>query len=427
MTRTATKICDITQIDFSQIVRPGDTVMWTQGAGEPLGLLRPMLEQRHRIGPFRVFVGAGYAETVRLEHTDVVTVLGMGAVGSNRALCQDGKMHIVPCHLSDLPGLLTSGRLKVDVVLMQVSAPDRHGRHSVGGINGYVQYALAQARVALAEINNAAPWTHSSTEVDMARFDFAIQSNRALITVQDKAPSVTDQAIGRNIARFIDDGAMLQLGIGTVPRAVLAQIGDRRRLGLHAGVIGDAVLDLIDSGALDNSARLDYPGKSVAGALIGSQRLYDFAHENPALLIEPVTYTHSIETLRALPGMVAINSAIEVDLTGQVGSEVAGQHYAGTIGGQVDFVRGALASPGGRSIIGLPARTGKGMARIVPTLKSGIVTVPRADADVVVTEFGVAELRGKTIAERVQAMIGLAHPDDREGLARDARDTIAGY
>ncbi len=426
MTPPAMDIRELDDIDFSQLVRPGDTIMWTQGAGEPLGMVRALLEQRHRIGPFRVFVGAGYAETVRLEHTDVVTVLGMGAVGSNRALCQAGKMQVIPCHLSDLPTLLQTGTLKVDVVLMQVSAANAQGRHSVGGVNGYVQYALSGARIALAEINHAAPWTHSSTELDMSRFDFAVETDRPLVEVDDRTPSPTDLAIGDNIAKFVADGAILQLGIGSVPRALLSQIGDRRRLGLHAGVIGDAVLDLLASGAMDNSTRTDHPGKSVAGALIGTRRLYDFANGNPALMIEPVTYTHSMESLRRLGGLMAVNSAIEVDLTGQVGSEVAGGRYAGTIGGQVDFIRGALAAPGGRSVIGLPARTGKGTPRIVAQLNSGIVTVPRADADIVVTEFGSAELRGKSIAERVSAMIAIAHPDDRDALAQQARDSIAG-
>jgi acyl-CoA hydrolase len=400
--------------------------MWTQGAGEPLGLISTLLEQRHRIGPFNVFVGAGYADTLRLEHTDLVTIYGMGAVGSNRAICKAGKMRIVPCHLSDLPRLLSNGTLKVDVVLMQVSAEDDTGTHSVGGVNGYVQYALSRARIAVAEINEKAPWTPSSDRIDLSRFDLTVRTNRALVEVTDQLPSATDLAIGANISGFVDDGAILQVGIGSVPRALLAQLGDRRHLGLHSGVVGDALVELTKRGVLDNSTKTEHMGKSVVGALIGTQHLYDFAHRNEHILVEPVSKTHDHGVLRRLRKLVAINSAIEVDLTGQVGSEVAGNSYVGTIGGQVDFVRGALAAPGGRSIIGMASRTGKGTARVVPRLASGVVTVPRSDADVVVTEFGIAELRGRSIAQRVQAMIAIAHPEDRDALARSARDVIAG-
>jgi acyl-CoA hydrolase len=414
------------EVDFSKIVQPGDTVMWTQGAGEPLGLINALLEQRHRIGPFSVFVGAGYANTLRLEHTDLVTVYGMGAVGSNRAICKAGKMRVIPCHLSDLPGLLSSGALKVDVVLMQVSARDETGVHSVGGVNGYVQYALPRARVALAEINEAAPWTASTDSVDLSQFDLIVHTDRGLIEVAEEAPSAIDLAIAANIAGFIEDGAILQVGIGSVPRALFSRLGDRRNLGIHSGVIGDAFIELAERGVINNSTKVEDAGKSVVGALVGSKRLYNFAHGNKDLLIEPVLKTHAHTVLSRLRKLIAVNSAIEVDLTGQVGSEVVGTSYVGTIGGQVDFVRGALASPGGRSIIGLPSRTGRGTPRIVPRLTSGVATVPRSDADVMVTEFGAAELRGKPISERVQAMIAIAHPEDREELARSAKAVVAG-
>jgi acyl-CoA hydrolase len=412
-------------IDFSTIVRTGDTVMWSQGAAEPVGLVRRLMAQRHRIGRFNVFLGGSYSASVLPEHTDVVTVIGMGAVGSNRGLA--GKMHVVPCHLSQLPQLLASGAIPVDVVLSQYSRPDENGRHSFGVANGYVRYALPRARVAIGEISAGAPVTRSRLSADPGECGLLLHSEAAPVDVAAADISESDAAIARNIARYVEDGSVLQIGIGSVPNALLATIGDRRRLGLHAGVVGDPVVDLLKSGAMDNSTKQADRGKAVTNALAGTSRLYRFADRNDAILIEPVHYTHAHATLAGIKGLVAINSAVEVDLTGQAGSEIAAGRYVGTIGGQVDFVRGALAAEGGRSIIGLSSRTARGERRIVPLVSSGVVTVPRADADIVVTEFGTAELRGQSISERVRRMIAIAHPADREQLERAARELVVGF
>lgn len=418
---------DPTDIDFTRIVRRGDTVMWSQGAAEPIALIRRLMAQRHDIGPFNVFLGGSYSAAVLPEHTDIVTVLGMGAVGSNRDLCRAGKMHVIPCHLSQLPGLLSSGTIGIDVVLMQFSRRDSEGRHSVGAANGYVQYARKGARVAIAEINETAPRTRSSRWLDPSGFDVIVRSGEQIVEVTPLKPSESDVAIANRIADFVVDGSVLQVGIGSVPSALLAAVGDRRRLGMHTGIIGDAVVPLINSGAIDNSTKAFDRGKTVTGALAGSRQLYCFADGNPDLLVEPVDQTHTLSRLAALKRLVSVNSAVEVDLTGQVSSEVAGGIYVGTIGGQLDFVRGALAAEGGRSIIGLPARTRKGESRIVARMEPGVVTVPRADADLIVTEFGVAELRGQTIAQRVRRMIAIAHPDDRARLEEAARREVIGF
>ncbi|MGO4835007.1 acetyl-CoA hydrolase/transferase family protein, partial [Rhizobiaceae sp. 2RAB30] len=330
------------------------------------------------------------------------------------------------CHLSQLPGLLGSGAIGVDVVLMQISRPDEAGLHSFGAANSYAQYALERARVRVAVINGAAPRTVSTRRPDLAGYEILVRDDEPLVELAAGKPDDSDLAIASNIARFIGDGSVLQVGIGTVPNALLAAVGDRRRLGLHSGVVGDAVIPLIESGALDNSTKAVDPGRTVTNALAGTRRLCDFADGNPDLLVEPVDCTHSFSVLAGIKGLVSVNSAVEVDLTGQVGSEVVGRHYLGTIGGQLDFVRGALAAEGGRSIIGLPARTTKGAGRIVTRIDSTVVTVPRSDADVVVTEFGAAELRGKSIEQRVQAMVAIAHPDDRDALAETARRQVAG-
>jgi acyl-CoA hydrolase len=417
---------DAASIDFTKIVRPGDTVIWSQGIAEPAALIRRLMAQRHAIGPFNIFIGGSYSATILPEHTDVVTVYGMGAVGSNSTLCRAGKMHVIPCHLSQLPALLETGAIRADVVLLQVSRPDRAGLHTYGAANSYAQHALGQARVRIAVVNDRAPRTSSARRPDLADYHVVARDGEPLVEVPAPAPDETDSAIAANIATYVGDGAILQVGIGKVPNALLAAVSDRRRLGLHSGVVGDAVIPLIESGVLDNSTKVQDAGFSVTNALAGTHRLCDFVDDNANFRVEPVDITHNLQVLAGLKGLVSVNSGVEADLTGQVGSEVVGRHYLGTIGGQLDFVRGALAAERGRSIIGLPARTAGGKPRIVASIASAVVTVPRSDADVVVTEYGAAELRGKSIEQRVKAMIAIAHPDDRDSLTEAARRGIAG-
>lgn len=414
-------------VDFTRVVRAGDTVVWTQGAGEPVELLERLLAQRHAIGPFRVFLAGSYAGVVRPEHADVITIFGLGAVGANRALCDAGVMRVVPGHFSEVPRMLLTGDLRPDVVVAQLSAEDARGALSWGGVNGFVEAALAGARTVVAQLNDQVPWTHARRRVRRELLDVVTRVSRPLIEVVAPSPSAVDRAVAAHVAQFVGDGATVQLGIGAVPAAVAAAIGDRRDLGLHSGVIGDAVVDLVEGGALTNVAKGVDAGVGVAGALVGTRRLHTFAHDNPALWLEPLTYTHSQAVLRRLGRFVAINSALEVDLTGQVGAEVAGSRYVGTVGGQVDFVRGALGGPEGRSIIALSSRTARGVPKIVARLRSGVVTSARADADVVATEHGVAELRDQPIGERVRRMIAIADPGDRDALEREAREVVVGH
>lgn len=399
--------------------------MWTQGAGEPTALLSRLLEQRHAIGKFRMFLGAGYASTVRPEHADVISFVGLGAVGSNAAMCRAGLVDILPCHLSEVPVMLRNDTLHVDVVLMQLSS--EKGKFSFGATNSYVQAALASARVVMAEVNDKAPWTYSHDQFDDSCLSACVPHSQVMMQLPPKAIDDTDRAIAGHIVAFIPDGATLQIGIGTVPNAVFEALRGHHNLGLHTGVVGDGLVDLIESGVVNNSRKNVDPGRSVTGGLLGTQRLYDFAHQNESLLVDPVSYTHDPGLFAKLEKFTAINSAVEVDLTGQINSEVAAGAYIGTIGGQVDFVRGAFASLGGRSITGLPSRTAKGRARIVSQIASGVVSTARSDADVVVTEFGSAQLRHQPIPERVRRMIAIAHPDDRQRLEVEARQLVAGY
>jgi acyl-CoA hydrolase len=415
------------EIDFTRLVRPGDTVVWTHGAGEPLELLERLLSQRHAIGRFRVFLAGSYAGALRPEHADLVEIFGLGAVGANRALCDAGAMQVIPGHFSDLPRLMREGHLRPDVVLAQLSAENARGELSWGGVNGFAEAAIPQARTVVGQLNDAVPWTRSRQPVDRAALDVVTRVSRPLVEVPAPELSETERAIATHVATFVEDGATVQLGIGAVPSAVAQAIGDRRDLGVHSGVVGDALVDLIESGAITNRRKPLDTGVSVTGALVGTRRLHAFAHENPDLLVEPISYTHDQRVLERMTGLVAINSAVEVDLTGQVGAEVAATRYVGTVGGQTDFVRGALAAERGRSVIALSSRTRRGTSKIVARLGSGVVTTSRADADVVATEYGAAELRGQPIPERVRRMVAIAHPADREALEREAHEHVVGF
>lgn len=415
-------------LDLTRWIRPGDTVAWSHATGEPRTLTEALVAQRHAIGRFRVFLGTCFAKTLRPEHADAMDFFGMGAVGFNRDFCKAGVLDVMPCHLSDVPELAARGLLRVDVMLVHL-AQGADGRLSYGVANAYVSSLVRHARVVIAEVNTQMPWTCAATPVDPLDIDVLVRSDRPVVELPGREPTANDRAIAQHIVPLVPDGAVLQVGIGTLPNAVLAELGGHRDLGIHSGVIGDNVLtDLILRGVVTNATKPVDRGVSVTGALFGTRRLYDYAHANPALRVESVEYTNDLRTVAGFDAFVTINSALEVDLTGQVNGESAGREYLGTIGGQTDFIRGALASPHGRSIVALPSVTEKsGVSRITVQLGTGVTTTARADADVFVTEHGVAQLRGRTIRERVRAMIAIAHPSHRETLEREARERVAGY
>lgn len=415
------RLIEAEAIEFRDIVRPGDTVAWTSGTGEPLSLTTRLIAQRHDIGAFRLLLGTLYSDTIRPEHCDVISVMSLGGVGTARHLAAAGCLDVLTVHYTDLSELIRRRALRVDVALVQVSEHPESGEWSYGAVSGYAPDLVAAARVVIAEVNEQAPWTHSHVPVDRDRITLAVRTSQPLIELPERAVSAADAEIGRRVADLVAEEAVIQIGIGAIPRAVLAALRGHRNLGVLSGTIGDDIVALIEAGVITNASRVADPGVTVTGTLLGTRRLYDFAHRNRAVRVEPVRYTHDFDVLRACTGLVAINSAIEVDLTGQINAEVAGEAYVGAIGGQSDFMRGARAAPGGRSIIALPSVAGKARrSRIVARIPSGVVTSPRSDVDYVVTEHGTARLRGLGLTERVSRMIGIAHPDAREALEREA-------
>lgn len=407
------------------LLQPGDTLWWGQATAEPLTLTRAVVQHRIALaqgGRLRVFVGIGNSDTLRPEQSDAIDFFGYIAAGQHRNLAKAGVFDALPSHYSHLPGLIRTGVLQADVVLLQVSPPDAQGRYSLGQVHEYLTAALEKARVIIGEVNPSVPWTQGSVYLKADDFALLVEAEYPPIDAEPAEPGPAEQAIARHIAAHVQDGATLQVGIGKLPEAVLSELYDRRDLGLHTGAAGDGVVALAEAGVLTNARKGRDAGVSIVGILMGSAKLRRWAHANPALALRGTDYTHDPEVLASLNQLVAINSAIEVDLTGQVNSEVAAGVYVGGVGGAVDFLRGAARSKGGLPIIALPA-TAKGVTRIVTQL-SGPVSTPRCDAGLIVTEYGVADLRGQPISKRVQRLIAIAAPEHRATLERQAHELL---
>ncbi len=341
-------------------------------------------------------------------------------VGPNvRANVAEGLADYIPVNLFETQAMYRSGALPCDVAMVQVSEPE-NGMVSLGTSVDCSVAALEVARERIGVVNPNVPFAGGSL-VPVSRFTALVRDNRPLITKTYAEPSATDLEIGRHCAGLIPDGACLQMGIGSMPNAICACLKGHKHLGLHTEMFSDGALELIRAGVIDGSAKAIDTGKVVASFLLGSEDVYRFVDHNPAVLMMDIAYTNDPRTIAQNPGMVSINSAIEIDITGQVCADSIGTRiYSGT-GGQLDFVRGAKYSRGGKAIIAMASRTSKGAPKIVPMLKPGAgVVTPRADVQWVVTEFGAVNLYGKSLQERALLLISIAHPNDREALEKAA-------
>jgi acyl-CoA hydrolase len=411
---------DAQGLDLGAFLRPGDHIVWGQACGEPTTLVEALIAQAENIGHLSAFAATSFSGLLSAQAAERVTLSSMGAIGALRTLTAAGRLGVVPCHVSQIEPMIEQGLIGCDVALVQVSPPDAGGNHSFGLINDFIQAAVQKARVVIAEVNERVPFTLGDAVLPAARIDCAVHVARAPVEVPPAKIGEIDLAIAKIVARYIEDGAVIQVGIGATPDAILRLLHDRRDLGVHSGMIGDGLVDLVEAGVVTNARKPIDAGVSITGALIGTERLYRFAHRNPKIGMRRSAYTHSQSTLSRLMRLVAINSAIEVDLTGQVNAEQSGEQYLGATGGQVDYVRAAGRSSGGRSIIALPATAKGGKVSRIAAALSGPVTTPRSDVDVIVTEFGAAELKGRTLAERSRRMVAVAHPDFRAELEQVA-------
>ncbi len=338
--------------------------------------------------------------------------------GGMRRAVADGRADYVPIHLGEVERLATSGEFPIDVALIQVTPPDRHGFVSVGAA---VEITLAFARAAkrvIAQVNSCVPRTCGDTCLHVSEIDAFVESTQPLVEAQFGQPSETEYAIARHIANLIEDGDTLQIGIGGVPDAILGYLKDRKDLGVHSEIISDSLLPLIECGAVTGARKTLHPYKVIVGFGLGTRRLYEFVNENPMFEFHPHSYVNDPFVIARNDHMVAVNSALEVDLTGQVCSDSVGQRFYSGFGGQLDFIRGAARAKFGKPVIALPATARQGsISRIVPMLNTGAgVVTTRADVHWVATEFGMVDLFGKSVKERAELLIGIAHPSFRNEL-----------
>ncbi|HJY77678.1 MAG TPA: acetyl-CoA hydrolase/transferase C-terminal domain-containing protein [Burkholderiales bacterium] len=375
-------------VELASVIRPDDGVVWGQACAEPQTLVELFVAQRESFSGARVFLGASYSGLVKPEHADHLRFASYCGSGTNRALGDAGVLEIYPTPYSQLGALIRDGRIRADVVLVQVSPPNARGEYSLGLGVEYLAPALRAARAVIGEVNELVPWTH--TELLLRRKDFAlvVESSRAPVYLPYRSGEI-EHAVARNAAEYIPDRAVIECGIGNLPNAVLDVLGERRGLRFHSGLIPDGVAALHAKGALTGEIR--------GGCLMGTQELFDWARENPQVRLHSSDYTHGAAVLAKLERFVAINSAVEVDLTGQVNAELARGSYVGAVGGALDFIRAANQSPGGVSLICVPSN------RIVKKL-SGPVATPRSEAAVIVTERGATDLRGCTLREREERL-----------------------
>jgi acyl-CoA hydrolase len=379
-------------MELARHIRPGDGVIFGQACAEPQTLVEALVAQRASFSGASLFMGVNWSGIVRPEHADHLRLSAYCGSGHNRALADADVLDIHPHPYSQLAGLIRAKKIRADVVMLQVSPPNAAGEYSLGLAAEYLVPAIESCRSVIGEVNAQVPWTYSERLLRKEDFALLVESSRPPVALPYGPPGDLEKAIARHAAPFVPEGATLETGLGSLPDAVLGMLGERRHLAIHSGSLGDGAVELMERGIV---------AKADCGVLMGTHRLFEHARENPGLRLRSTEYTHNPRVLAGIERFVAINSAVEVDLTGQVNAEVAKGSYLGAVGGALDFIRAASQSPGGVSLMLIPA------SRMVDKL-SGPVATPRSEAGVVVTECGAADLRGCSLREREKRMRAIA-------------------
>ena len=419
----------VTAADAVAVVRSGDRVFVHGVAAVPYALIDALVRRADELRDVELvhLHTEGDAPYSKPEFADSFRVNAFFVGGNVRRAVNEGRGDYIPVFLSEIPALFLKGVLPLDVALLHVSPPDIHGFCSLGVSVDIARAAAASAKVVIAQVNPHMPRTLGDALVHIDDIHLTVDVDVPLPEVQPPNLTEIDRAIGRHVAELIDNGATLQMGIGSIPNAVLSSLSSHQDLGVHTEMFSDGLIDLVEKGIVTGRKKVKHPGKIVAGFVMGTKRLYDFVHDNPQVLMLDIAYVNDTAVIRRNPKVTAINSAIEVDLTGQVCADSIGTRLYSGVGGQMDFIRGASLSEGGKPIIALPSQTARGESKIVPFLKQGAgVVTTRAHVHYIVTEYGIANLYGRNLKQRARALIEIAHPDHREGLDREAFERFSG-
>lgn len=404
-----------------RVINSGNRVFIHTAAAAPQQLINAMTERHGELRDVEI-VSAHTEGEVPYANWDYEDSFKINCffVGHNiRPFVQSGRAHYVPIFLSEIPALFRTGRMPIDVALVTVSSPNAKGYCSLGCSVDISNAAIDTAKYVIAQVNPNMPFVHGNGIIHMSKIHAAIEVDDPLFEISPKPITETERSIGMHVAELVEDGATLQMGIGGIPNAALSYMGGHKDLGVHTEMCSDGIIELVEKGVINGSQKVTEPGKVVSGFAFGTKRIYDFIDQNPSVNMMDVGYVNDTRTIRQNPKVTAINSAIEIDVYGQVCADSIGKKQYSGVGGQMDFIRGATLSEGGKAIIALPSRTHKGIPRIVPAVKAGAsIVTTRAHVQYIVTEYGVASLYAKNLKERSKQMVNIAHPDDREELSR---------
>ncbi|MBP1839224.1 acetyl-CoA hydrolase/transferase family protein [Formosa algae] len=404
--------------DAVKLIKSGDRVLIQGGSATPQALIKAMVGRASELRGVNVvhLHTEGECGYVSPELKDSFYTSAF-FIGGNIRKMIGVTADYIPVFLSDIPSLFREGYMKLDVVLVNVSPPDKHGFCSLGVSVDIVISGIEMGKTIIAQINPKMPRTFGDAIVNINQFAACVEVEEELYEMNFVAPSEEEKAIGKNVAGIIEDGATLQMGIGGIPNAVLTYLTNHKNLGVHTEMFSEGIVNLVEKGVVNGSQKKVNPNKIVSGFAMGTRRLYDFMDDNPEIEMLDIGYVNDTSVIRQNPKVTAINSAVEIDITGQVCADSIGTRMLSGVGGQMDFMRGAALSEGGKPIIAINSRTLKGVSKIVPTLRTGAgVVTTRAHARYVVTEYGVAEFFGKTLKERAMALRDIAHPEYREVL-----------
>jgi len=404
-----------------KVIKSDSHIFIHGAAATPQGLIKALINRAHELKNITIYHmhTEGSAEYADPKYKGVFSVKNLFCGANIRPYIDYDRVDYIPCFLSEMPKLFLEGRIKLDYAFIQTSTPDKNGFVSLGTSVDIAKAAVLTAHTIIAEVNPRMPRTFGDGIVPVSKINFAVENEHEIF--QSKITPLTDldMKIGSYVASLIDNGSCLQAGIGSVPNAVMMALKNHKNLGIHTEMWSDGLLELILNGAVDNSEKKVHQGKSVCTFMMGTQKLYDFVNDNPSVAVLTADYVNNPTLIARNKKVVSVNSAVEIDLTGQVCADSIGSKIISGVGGQIDFIRGSTLSKDGKAIIAISSRTKKGQSRIVPFLHEGAgVVTTRAHINYVVTEYGIVEMFGKSLGQRAKDLIAIAHPEDRENLMR---------